>query len=209
MVQALPQTMSFEAFLDWYPEKGKRYELRDSFAVEMPPPTGPHEILSSFLMVELTLEIRRQQLNCFIPKTCIVKPNRAGTGYSPDIVVLNTSALVEEPRWQKASTVQQGKSVALAIEVVSTNWRDDYLLKLGDYEEMQIPEYWIADYRALGARRYTGKPKQPTLTVCTLVDGEYVLQAFRAGERIESRLFPALQLTVEALFQAARSPDRT
>ena len=50
-------------------------------------------------------------------------------------------------------------------DVVSTNWQDDYLVKLADYERMEIPEYWIVDYRALGGRRYIGSPKTPTLSV--------------------------------------------
>jgi len=35
------------------------------------------------------------------------------------------------------------------------------LKKLADYEALGIVEYWIVDYLALGASRYTGKPKQP------------------------------------------------
>lgn len=50
-----------------------------------------------------------------------------------------------------------GSSVRLAVEVVSTNWRDDYHLKFADYEEMGIPEYWIADYLGLGCRKFIGK----------------------------------------------------
>lgn len=204
MVQALTQLMSFETFLDWYPEDGKRYELHDGFVVEMPPPTGSHENLASFLLVELSLEIRKQKLSYSIPKTCIVKPHRERSGYSPDLAILNRKALNEEPLWQKASTVQNGKSIALVIEIVSTNWRDDYLLKFGEYEAMQIPEYWLIDYRALGATRHTGKPKQPTITICKLFEGEYVLQPFRAGQQLESSIFPTLQLTADAVFEAAQ-----
>ncbi|MUL36975.1 hypothetical protein BWI75_11615 [Gloeocapsopsis sp. AAB1 = 1H9] len=47
----------------------------------------------------------------------------------------------------------------LVVEIISTNWRDDYLKKLADYEVLGIPEYWIVDYLALGAARYIGTPK--------------------------------------------------
>ncbi|MDJ0717477.1 MAG: Uma2 family endonuclease [Prochloraceae cyanobacterium] len=53
------------------------------------------------------------------------------------------------------------------VEVVSTNWRDDYALKMSDYESIGIDEYWIIDYLGIGGRRYIGSPKQPTFTVCT------------------------------------------
>ncbi len=38
--------------------------------------------------------------------------------------------------------------------------RDDYGHKFVEYEAMGIAEYWIVDYRALGAIPYIGKPKQ-------------------------------------------------
>ncbi len=79
-------------------------------------------------------------------------------------------------------------------------WRDDYLTKLGDYEALGIQEYWIVDYLGIGGRRYIGSPKQPTLTVCTLVEGEYELKQYRTGDRIVSSAFPSLQLTVSEVF---------
>ena len=213
MVQAPPQIgqvgiCTFEQYLNGMPENSEhRYELHDGFIVEMLPPTAPHEAIASFLMVELTLEIRKQQLRQSIPKTCIVKPYRERSGYIPDVVVLHQDVLTKEALYQKASTVQRGESIALVIEVVSTNWRDEYLLKFGEYEAMQIPEYWLVDYQALGATRYTGKPKQPTITLCTLVEGEYRIQAFRAGQDLQSTVFPALKLSVDQIFNAAQTVD--
>jgi Uma2 family endonuclease len=89
------------------------------------------------------------------------------------------------------------------IEVVSTNWRDDYAFKISDYESIGINEYWIADYLGIGGRRYIGSPKQPTLTVCTLEDGEYEMQQFRGDDRILSSVLPELQLTVNQIFDPA------
>jgi Uma2 family endonuclease len=79
--------------------------------------------------------------------------------------------------------------------VVSTNWRDDYHKKFADYEMLGVLEYWIADYLGLGGVRFIGSPKQPTLTICTLVDGEYQMRLFRGDDRIISPLFPDLELT--------------
>jgi Uma2 family endonuclease len=67
---------------------------------------------------------------------------------------------------------------------------------------MEIAEYWIVDYRALGAVRYIGKPKQPTITICKLVEGEYQLEKFVQGEILQSQVFPELELTAEAIFSA-------
>jgi Uma2 family endonuclease len=83
---------------------------------------------------------------------------------------------------------------------VSTNWQDDYYDKLRDYEGMGIPEYWIVDYAALGGRKFIGNPKQPTIFVCELIDGEYQMTPFRETDRIVSPIFPQLKLTVQEIF---------
>ena len=203
MTQAQTNPMSFEEFLEWYPEDGKRYELFEGVVVEMLP-TGSHEDLSGFLVAELNFEIRKQQLPYSIPRTCLLKPLVLGSGYQPDVIVLNREVIADEPLWPTASVIQNGKTVPLVIEVVSTNWRDDYGHKFVEYEAMGIAEYWIVDYRALGAVRHIGKPKQPTITVCQLIEGEYQMQRFIAGQRLESSIFPEIELTTDAIFQAAR-----
>ena len=68
---------------------------------------------------------------------------------------------------------------------------------------MGIAEYWIVDYRALGAMRYIGQPKQPTITICQLIDGEYKMQRFVKNNRLKSFIFPELELTAEKIFKAA------
>jgi len=99
-----------------------------------------------------------------------------------------------------------GASVRLAVEVVSTNWQDDYLVKVADYERLGIPEYWVVDYAAKGGRRFIGNPKQPTISVYQLVDGEYQISQFRGDDRVESLAFPELKLTAEQIFRAGLPP---
>ncbi|BAT53089.1 hypothetical protein NOS3756_20480 [Nostoc sp. NIES-3756] len=67
---------------------------------------------------------------------------------------------------------------------------------------MGIPEYWIVDYAALGGREFIGKPKQPTILVCCLDEGEYQIHKFRGCDSIQSLVFPELNLTAEQIFQA-------
>jgi Uma2 family endonuclease len=204
MLEAIPQLMLLEEFLDWYPDGYGRYELWNGVVVEMQP-TGTHEQVGGFVAGELFLEIRRLQLPYIIPRQAIVKPvDTDKSGYNPDVIVLDQFALTEEPLWKKHSTVLQGTSVRVMIEVVSTNWRDDYGHKFIDYEALQIPEYWIVDYLGLGGRRYTGAPKQPTLSIYQLVDGEYQVQQFRDTDRIISVAFPELTLTAAQVFAAGQ-----
>ena len=85
---------------------------------------------------------------------------------------------------------------------MSTNWRDDYYLKFANYEEMGIAEYWLVDYVALGGRNFIGNPKQPTISICILVDGEYQVSKFRDSDRLISQTFLELNLTVNQIFTA-------
>jgi hypothetical protein len=91
----------------------------------------------------------------------------------------------------------------IRFEVVSTNWRDDYYDKFRDYEQMGIPEYWIIDYTAIGGKRFTGNPKQKTITICELVEGDYQMTVFRGNNLIASPLFPQLNLTAQQIFDSA------
>jgi Uma2 family endonuclease len=205
MTQAPPKLITFDDFVKWIPENsGKRYELHNGMIVEMAQPVGDHEEIVGFLAQQLTAEYLRLNLPYIIPKTALVKTATSESAYSPDILILNRSNLVNEPRWKKESTVTQGLSVPLVVEVVSTNWRDDYHKKYADYEEMEIPEYWIVDYAALGGREYIGKPKQPTILVCSLDEGEYQVRKFRESDRIISPTFSDLNLRVQDIFQTGK-----
>jgi Uma2 family endonuclease len=204
MIQVVPNLLTLDEFLDWYPDGYGRYELHDGVVVEMQP-TGLHEQVGGFLALKLGVEIDRLSLPDLIPRQCIIKPiDSDKSGYNPDVIVLNQPALETEPMWRKRSTITKGETVRLVIEVVSTNWRDDYLKKLADYEALGIPEYWIVDYLGLGGRRYIGSPKQPTVTVYQLVDDEYQFQQFRGTELIISPSFPELKLSAEQVFAKGR-----
>ncbi len=203
MIQVSPKLVNFEEFVEWLPENSTvRYELHNGDIVEMAQPVGEHEEVTGFLTIKISALIDRLGLPYSIPNKVIVRPPEKDSGYFPDVLVLNRANLVNETLWKKQSILSFGASIPLAIEVVSTNWRDDYHLKYADYEEMGIPEYWIVDYAALGGRSFIGNPKQPTISVCNLVDGEYQVLKFRDNDRILSQTFPDLNLTANQIFGA-------
>lgn len=205
MTQASLKLLTFDEFIDWYPENSEnRYELHNGAIVQMPKATGEHSEVAGFLVAELNFEIRRLGLPYFVPKECVVKADNELSGYEPDAIVLDRQGTDSEPRWKKESIITMGSSVRLIVEVVSTNWRDDYGYKLVDYEALGISEYWIADYLGLGGRRYIGNPKQPTFSVYQLIDGEYQVSQFRGSDRVVSPTFGQLNLSVQQIFSAGR-----
>ncbi|NDJ16157.1 Uma2 family endonuclease [Myxacorys almedinensis A] len=202
--QDQPQKLTFDEFLVQYPEDGGRYELHYGAVVEMRP-IGPHEQVGGFISDQLTLEIYRLGLPYFIPRSCLVRPVEEFEAYLPDIIVLNRETIGADPYWKKASTISTGASAKLAIEVVSTNWRADYSKKLAEYELLGIPEYWVVDYRGLGAKRLIGSPKEPTVSVYVLSDDEYSVTLFKGQDAIASPAFPELNITVAQLVQMGES----
>ena len=201
MLQALPKLLTFAEFIEWLPDKG-RYELHDGVIVEMNPPVGFHEDIICFLAERITAEYLRLNLPYGIPKTTFVKTPGSESSYLPDVLVINRNILATDPNWRKSAVISEPDSIPLVIEVVSTNWQDDYYKKLGDYEKLGIPEYWIVDYLALGSKRFIGSPKQPTISIHQMIDGEYQVSQFTGSELIVSSTFPELKLTAEQIFKA-------
>ncbi|MDJ0616490.1 MAG: Uma2 family endonuclease [Calothrix sp. MO_192.B10] len=203
MTTTQTKLISFDEFIEWYPENSEyRYELHDGVILQMPKATGKHSKVTGFLIEEINItnrEIGKRGV-WFIPKECIVKSSSEKSGYEPDIIVLTEENIGNERRWEKESIIEEANSVKLIVEVVSTNWRDDYFKKRADYEEMGIPEYWIVDYAALGGRNFIGNPKQPTFFVYWLVEGEYKVTQFRGDELIQSPTFPNFNLTAQQVF---------
>jgi Uma2 family endonuclease len=201
MVQTLTKPVTFDKFIQWYPETGLRYELHNGVIIEMNPPVGDHELVIGWLVRKLSAQLDRLNLTYLIPKTTFIKPSKSESAYSPDILLLNPENLPNEPLWKKESTITQSASVPLVIEIVSSNWQTDYSTKTNDYESMGIPEYWIVDYAAFGGRRFIGNPKQPTISVYSLFDEEYQVNQFRGDDLIISPLFPDLNLTIAQILQ--------
>ena len=200
MVLVESKTISFDDFIIWLPERSAyRYELRDGEILEMPKPKGKHSEIAGSIFGKLCLEVNRLDLAYSIPRESIVKSIDGKSGYEPDVIVLDKEMLAQESRWEAESIITQGSSVKLAIEVVSTNWQDDYALKQIAYQALGIQEYWIVDYLGLGGRNFIGYPKQPTISVYYLVDGEYDLHQFRSSELIQSPTFPDLELSIDRM----------
>lgn len=201
MTTVLPQLKTFDEFIAWYPEQSEySYELHHGVIVEIPKPTGNYSEIGGFLALELGLLFRQQKSSYFIPKECLVKTEDQ-TGYEPDVIVLRRDFLTLETRWQQESVITQGVTVALAIEIVSTNWRDDYGWKVNDYETLGIQEVWLVDYQGLDGIRYIGSPKQPVISIYSLTGGEYLVNQFRGEELLRSPSFPELNLTAKQIFQ--------
>ncbi|BAZ32851.1 hypothetical protein NIES4074_53580 [Cylindrospermum sp. NIES-4074] len=195
------QKLNFEQFIENLPDEESRYELVNGEIVRILA-TRQHDDIADFIADTLNVEVKRQQLNYRVSGRIMIKTTNANgqeQGRQPDVSV------VDKTIWfaNRAAYSALLEPLQLAVEVISSNWEDDYIDKLDEYQRLGISEYWIVDYLALGSRSYLGKPKIPTVFVYLLDEnGIYQSQAFRGNETIVSRTFPQLQLTAEQVFTA-------
>ncbi|GBF78680.1 Uma2 family endonuclease [Aphanothece sacrum] len=188
-----PKILTLESFLSQYCDSPP-YELADGELIDMEP-TGPHETVSGKLATQIGIALTNAKQPWFIPRTCLIRPfANIATARRPDIIVLDESVLSYEPLWEKEPVITLGRSIKLVVEVVSTNWETDYARKVEEYALLGISEYWIVDYRGLGGVAFIGKPKQPTFTVCQLINEDYQQKQYRLEDLIYSPLLPQLQL---------------
>ena len=197
MVAIANQTLTFEEFLTWDDDSGCSFELFKGIAMPLSEPTAKHEDVVDGLCHLLVNHCRQFNLP-YIPRQgkqvrLNTAPGENESSRKADIVVF------AKDEWQRMR--QSSASAAayipppLVIEVTSTNWRDDYRIKLNEYETLGILEYWIVDYAGLGGIQYIGSPKQPTVTINRLIDGEYQAEVYQEDAAIHSLIFPELELT--------------
>jgi Uma2 family endonuclease len=194
------QKLSFAQFLEQLPDEG-RYELVDGEIMRILP-TRMHENVAEFISDTLKAEVRRLNLNYRVSGRIMVRTLTSEgneQGRHPDVSV------VDKTLWDSNLSSYSAllEPLQLAVEVVSTNWEDDYVDKLDEYQRLGISEYWIVDYLAIASRSYLGNPKEPTVFVYLLDENKvYQSNAYRGTDKIVSSTFPELNLTVEQIWQA-------
>ena len=197
------KSINFDEFLARY-SGDNRYELIDGEVFDLEP-TGLHEEVAAFITAKLCVQIDGAVLPWFVLQRGLLRPSNSGiTAFRPDVAVVDRNELTKELLWSDQSILTLGSSIKFVAEVVSSNWQNDYARKVEDYAVLGIPEYWIADYAGLGGTRHIGKPKHPTLSICTLVDGQYEIQPLWGKQTIASLTFPNLKLTAEQVLRAGR-----
>lgn len=200
MIATTKQKLKFNEFIAICPEDGI-YELVNGEIVKMAT-TRNHDDVAEFADRQFYQECDRLKLNYVVKRGITVKTTtKEGTeqGRVPDVSIIDRNLWRDE---RKSYTALESP-IQLAVEVVSTNWEDDCVDKLDEYERLGIAEYWIIDYLAIGKREYLGNPKIPTVFVFSLnTEGKYQRTQFRDNEQIVSPTFPELVLTAAQILLA-------
>ena len=195
------QKLTLAQFVQQLPDYEGRYELVHGEIMRILA-TRKHETIAEFIADSFKAEVRRLSQNYWVSGRIVIRTETQDgveQGRNPDVSV------VDRHLWDLSPSSYSAlfEPLQIAVEVVSTNWEDDYVDKLDEYQRLAIPEYWIVDYLAIASRSYLGNPKVPTVFVYLLDDnGVYQSTAYQSNQTIISPTFPELKLTLEEILAA-------
>ncbi|TAF03698.1 MAG: Uma2 family endonuclease [Oscillatoriales cyanobacterium] len=109
----------------------------------------------------------------------------------PDIVVCTQSLLEQVAARPGGAVLDFDETPLLLIEVVGKDRRADYILKRGEYEQANVPEYCIVD----------PTENRQRVRVIAVPEGDEVYSHvdYLPGEDIVSVVFPNLRLSVDEI----------
>ena len=184
---SLPATrLSSDDYLAYDDGTDSRYELEDGELLLMNPPTGRPALIIRLLSTTFEAEIQQSNLPWVSLQMLGVRtaPRRSRL---PALCVVSLEVVRE--LLDVSAVIESG--AVLVVKIVSPeSMKRDYRFKRAEYAAFGIPEYWIAD------------PATQKVTVLQLVEALYEDKEYQGGDRIESSIFPELNLTVAQVLQA-------
>ncbi len=132
------QKYTSDEFFRIIPESNsERYELCDGEIVYLASPSTYHQILVGRLFSKIDNYITSNNGKCkVIPAPYDIRLDDENV-VIPDISVICDPSKIDDKRCNGAPD--------FVIEIVSGNWKDDYVRKLGLYHDCGVREYWIID----------------------------------------------------------------
>jgi Uma2 family endonuclease len=182
------QRITFEEYLLYEGEIDVRYELFEGQLEAMTPPTALHAAICDFLAAAFQRQIAQNNL-ALVTKTNIGVRTNINSSRIPDVIVCSRPLLEGLTERRGAGVFNLGEVPLLIVEVVSEDWRRDYIRKRAEYAMINTPEYWVVD------------PQKQRLWILTEPNSEngYERAEFVSGQTIISTVFPELVLGVDEI----------
>ncbi len=187
--QKIEHLLTFQEYLEYVPESDVRYELVRGKLVPMPEATHLHTNICKFLIYKLQRYFAAGNLDLVANALATGVRTEENTSRIPDVVVFSKTVWQQVIHRPGAGVLDFSEQPILVVEVVSSNRRDDYVVKRDEYEIAKIPSYWIVDPKKKLVRVFT---KSRNKEGYTSVD-------FRGEETIVSSEFDQLVLSVKEL----------
>jgi Uma2 family endonuclease len=189
--KAQPSTeakLTFAEYLAYEGEPDVLYELFRGQLIPMPAPTLYHAKICEFLVYKLQRYFADQNL-ALVAKTTVGVRTEENSSRIPDAIVCQQSLWEQISDRPGAGVLDFAEKPILVVEIVSTNRRDDYIIKRNEYEAAEIPEYWIVD------------PQKKRVRVCSYLNSDegYRFVDFTENSSMVSGQFDQLVLSVQEL----------
>ncbi|MGK7880205.1 MAG: Uma2 family endonuclease [Crocosphaera sp.] len=180
MIQVSEKIYSFEDYCQHNDESDNRYELVDGRFVLMNPPSFQHLLIAKFLEAYFDNLIREKSLPLLCFKEAGVRTGWRKSRIS-DLYIIEANTIQE--LLHKSAIVEIPP--LLIVEIVSPeSVTRDYRYKRSEYAALGVDEYWIID------------PKNEKITILLLEEGLYEETVYNLSDKLVSRLFSQLDLTV-------------
>lgn len=197
---AVRPRVSFEEYIDFCAQTDERWELVRGELVKMTPPTWAHVLIARFLERVFEYEIERLGYDWVAVRESGQR-TESDSSRLPDVTVVPFDKI--EPVLNQTAVLTV--PAPIVVEIVSpSSSTEDYDAKLKEYQRLGVKEYWVVDHEGLGAAKYIGFPKAPTITIYELVEGQYQGKRFRGDDQVVSPTFQGLSLTANQIFASAR-----
>lgn len=192
--------VSFEEYIDFCAQTDERWELVRGELVEMTPPTWEHILIARFLERAFETAIEQSGYDWVAVRESGQRTD-SDSSRLPDVTVVPFDEI--EPVLNQTAVLTV--PAPIVVEIVSpSSSTEDYDVKLKEYQLLGVKEYWVVDHEGLGAAKYIGFPKAPTITVYELVEGKYQPKRYRENDKIVSPTLQGLNLKAIQVFAAAQ-----
>ena len=183
-------TLTFEEYRFYQGDSDVQYELYKGKLIPMPTATVLHIKICEYLVYKLQHYLASHNLDLVV-KTGLGVRTDEDKSRIPDVVVCTQNLLEQAAARPGAGILDFDEKPLLVVEVVSENRRADYVIKRGEYELANVPEYCIVDPK-------NGKQK---IRLFALIEGEdgYTYTDYLPGEEMVSVVFADLILSVDEI----------
>ena len=136
--------LTFQEYLDYEVQPDVLHELVRGKLIPMSAPTLEDIKICEFLVYKLQRYFAAQNLSLVV-KTLVGVRTEDNSSRIPDAIVCNQSLWDKISDRPGAGVLDFDEKPILVIEIVSSDRREDYVIKRHEYEMAEIAEYWIVD----------------------------------------------------------------
>src|SRR4028119_1278799 len=183
-------TLTFEEYRVYQSNDDVKYELYKGKLIPLATATVLHIKICEYLVYQLQRYLAAHNLDLVV-KTGLGVRTDEDKSRIPDVVVCTQSLLEQAAARPGAGILEFDEKPLLVVEVVSENRREDYVIKRGEYELANVPEYVIVD----------PTENKQRVRVMAFLEGDdiYTEVNYLPGEEMVSVVFPNLRLSVNEI----------